>query len=89
MKGVEFLSKIHPLLSESEFALAIEPLSRLTDTEDFDTHRDEYVKDLGDAQTLLTFRLEHLAGIIGDPVLRKTIRPLLDATERVKRLYRL
>lgn len=81
---VEFGSEIIP----KHKLLIATSLAYLVDTEDFLTHRDQYIFGKEDIEDLVRCKEQVLQGLMTDLEKKKVIRPLIDTIDKAKRQMR-
>jgi hypothetical protein len=89
MLAARLLSMVLPSLLSAHVLVSVETLSLLADTEDFQTHRQQYIRSVDDVTLLLSLRASCLVPLQSEMDKRKLVRPLIDAIDRAKRQYRL
>lgn len=87
MNGVKFVTIYHSSLSGADALKAVEALSGLVQTEDFQTYKDMYVSQQEDAYTLIEFRESVLMHYQDDFKTRRIVRPLIDVVQNVSRNF--
>lgn len=80
----EFASEIIP----KHKLLIAASLAYLVDTEDFITHRDQYITCRDDVDELVRCKEQVLQGLMTDLEKKKIVRPLMDAIDKAKRQMR-
>ena len=56
MLSIQLLQKVYSHLDDIQILLCCHSISMLTDTDDFDTYRNQYVSDVTDAEVLCNFK---------------------------------
>lgn len=89
MNGVKFLSVYYPAMTAVDALRALEALSGLVQTEDFQTYKERYVShtDNADAFVLIEFRETVLLKYQDDFKTRRIVRPLLDLVQNLSRSF--
>jgi hypothetical protein len=89
MSAVSLIDRLHSLLEPNTALSLLEALSQLSDTEDFQTFKSQYIRDSIEIERLVRFKETVIHPIIKDVSLKKSIRSLLDCIERSQRLAKL
>lgn len=88
MQATRFLLLYHHLILSPHLHKAIEALALFTETDDFKTFREEYIRDRNDASILVDFKKQCLERVLQHHENKRVIRPLVDCIDRSKRLFR-
>ncbi len=89
MMAARVADAVSAMLLSQHLVVAVETLSLLADTEDFQTHKQAYVATAADAEMLVAFKTRCLTPLMTDMEKRKAARHLVDAIDRAKRQFRL
>jgi hypothetical protein len=88
MKTIRNLTEFGTEIIPKHKLLVATALAYLVDTEDFLTHRDQYIIGREDIEDLVRCKEQVLQGLMTDLEKKKVIRPLIDAIDKAKRQMR-
>ena len=89
MKIVHLLNLYHKELISMHVLKGAEALALIAETDDFKTNREQFIVTIKDAEALYCLKVNCLSSFQANFDHRKAIRPLVDAIDKAKRLYRL
>ena len=97
--SIKLLQKVYSHLDDIHILSCCHSISMLTDTDDFDTYRNQYVSDVTDAEILCNFKDTCMSCILSNTtnctsntnssINKKSVRPLIDCIDKAKRMFKL
>ena len=102
--SIKLLQKVYSHLDDIHILSCCHSISMLTDTDDFDTYRNQYVSDVTDAELLCNFKDTCMMCILSNSntngssannsnvnssINKKSVRPLIDCIDKAKRMFKL